>query len=201
MCLLLYNEKVRSLYYENFNSLPLLSNIDLIYAVHGLVLNFITISQLYLWGFERRTTNKIKNGTKLIIVSIFIILSMLVFNYLNNKITILTITLFLSYLKILMSLIKYLPQLNHNYQRKSVFGFSVFTIVLDLTGGIFSILQLFIDAYLTTNSLINFKILKTNSNKLGLSFVTLFFDLCFIYQWWIYKDNSSKALLSDKDDV
>lgn len=200
MSLLLYNEQVRQLYFRYHNYYPLLTNIDLIYSSHGLLMNIVTISQLYFWGFAKRSTH-IRKTTKLIITGVMktmIILSYLCVGTGVDKpyiipFTLLDLAIILSYVKIFMSIIKYIPQLSHNYKRKSVVGFSILTIFLDLTGGILSILQLFIDSYIMTGSL-KFDILINNSGKLGLSFVTLFFDGCFIYQWLIYEKNCYKSL-------
>lgn len=205
MSLQLFNTKVRELYHESHGYYPLLTKIDLIYSAHGLLLNIVTISQLYFWGFKKRNT-MIRKTTKLIIFAVLIILLILYFcvdtnnlhqfhsqNFKDQLFTLLDLAIILSYVKIFMSIIKYVPQLSHNYKRKSVMGFSIITIFMDLTGGILSILQLFIDAYLMTGSL-SFSILFNNVGKLGLSFVTLFFDCCFIYQWLIYEKLVDKTM-------
>lgn len=204
MSLLLYNENVRQAYFDHHGYFPLLTNIDLIYSLHGLILNIVTISQLYFWGFKKRSTI-IKKTTKLIIATV-IITTLLLYSCVgtnklhqlnektkNQSFTLLDLAIILSYVKIFMSIIKYFPQLSHNHKRKSVVGFSIVTIFLDSTGGILSILQLLIDAYIMTGSL-NIDKLINNGGKLGLSFVTLFFDSCFIYQWLIYEKLVDKSV-------
>ena len=47
-----------------------------------------------------------------------------------------------------VSTVKYMPQAYLNYKRKSTVGWSIVNILLDFTGGTFSIAQLFIDAAL-----------------------------------------------------
>ena len=47
----------------------------------------------------------------------------------------------LSYIKIFISLIKYIPQVLMNFRRKSTMGWSIWNILLDLTGGTLSDLQ------------------------------------------------------------
>lgn len=47
----------------------------------------------------------------------------------------------LSYIKIFISLIKYIPQVLLNFRRKSTMGWSIWNILLDLTGGTLSDLQ------------------------------------------------------------
>jgi cystinosin len=51
----------------------------------------------------------------------------------------------LSYIKISISLIKYIPQVILNYKRKSTNGWSIWNIILDFTGGTLSDLQLVLD--------------------------------------------------------
>lgn len=51
-----------------------------------------------------------------------------------------------SYIKLYITLVKYLPQVLLNRQRKSTKGFSIEAILLDFAGGVLSLLQLVIDA-------------------------------------------------------
>ena len=53
----------------------------------------------------------------------------------------------LSYIKLGVTLTKYIPQAVLNCQRKSTVGWSIERVLLDLIGGVLSILQMFINAY------------------------------------------------------
>ena len=53
----------------------------------------------------------------------------------------------LSYIKLICTLTKYIPQVVLNYRRKSTVGWSIENILLDLTGGALSMMQMFINAY------------------------------------------------------
>ena len=44
-------------------------------------------------------------------------------------------------MKLVVSFLKYLPQSYYNYKRKSTVGWSIYAILLDLTGGVLSLLQ------------------------------------------------------------
>lgn len=48
----------------------------------------------------------------------------------------------MGYFKLVISTLKYLPQMYWNYKRKSTKGWSIFNILMDLTGGTFSFLQM-----------------------------------------------------------
>lgn len=52
-----------------------------------------------------------------------------------------------SYIKLTITIIKYIPQAWFNYQRKSTIGWSIGNIFLDFTGGSLSICQMFLLAH------------------------------------------------------
>lgn len=51
------------------------------------------------------------------------------------------------YIKLAITLIKYVPQAVMNYRRKSTVGWSIGNILLDFTGGLLSMLQMILNAY------------------------------------------------------
>lgn len=51
------------------------------------------------------------------------------------------------YIKLAITLIKYVPQAVMNYRRKSTVGWSIGNILLDFTGGILSMLQMLLNSY------------------------------------------------------
>ena len=53
---------------------------------------------------------------------------------------------FVSYVKLAISLTKYMPQVYLNYTRKSTDGWSIHNVLLDFTGGLLSVVQLLGDA-------------------------------------------------------
>ena len=50
------------------------------------------------------------------------------------------------YCKIAISFVKYCPQVYLNYKRKSTVGWSLGNVLLDLTGGLLSFAQIFLEA-------------------------------------------------------
>lgn len=52
-----------------------------------------------------------------------------------------------SYIKLAITLIKYVPQAVMNYRRKSTAGWSIGNILLDFTGGSLSMLQMILNSY------------------------------------------------------
>ena len=54
---------------------------------------------------------------------------------------------YLSAVKLLITLLKYIPQVYLNFQRKSTQGWAIGTSLLDLIGGIFSLVQMILIAW------------------------------------------------------
>jgi cystinosin len=91
----------------------------------------------------------------------------------------------LSYVKLVITVVKYVPQAWVNYKRKSTVGWSIAQILLDLTGGVLSLVQLILDSSFKSD----WSGVTGNPVKFLLSNVTIFFDLIFIVQHYIlYRD-------------
>lgn len=66
--------------------------------------------------------------------------------WLNDVIILLDLLIYMSNIKVAVTICKYVPQAYMNYKRKSTVGFSILGIVLDFGGGVMSTLQMFINA-------------------------------------------------------
>ncbi|CAG8549916.1 1842_t:CDS:2 [Acaulospora colombiana] len=106
---------------------------------------------------------------------------------------------FLSYVKLGLSFIKYLPQIYLNFERKSTVGWSIHNILLDFTGGLLSTVQLVLDAYSTNN----WDGILGDPVKLGLGFLSIAFDLIFMFQHYILYRNGDnrKNEMEAQDDI
>lgn len=95
-----------------------------------------------------------------------------------------------AYVKLIVTATKYIPQAVLNYRRKSTVGWSIANILLDLTGGTFSFIQQGLDSAIAGN----FTPFVGNPVKLGLSFLSIGFDLIFIVQHYVlYRDRRDPA--------
>ncbi|CAO1614030.1 unnamed protein product [Parajaminaea phylloscopi] len=88
----------------------------------------------------------------------------------------------LSWVKLYITLVKYFPQINLNRKRRSTRGFSVESFLLDFSGGVLSLLQLLLDAGLINH---DWSAVTGDFGKLGLSLLSLSFDLVLITQHYI----------------
>jgi len=93
------------------------------------------------------------------------------------------VVIYLGFLKVFISFIKYMPQVKSNYERKSTEGWNIHNILLDLTGGVFSFAQNIVDSI---NG--NFSVDHPGQNnslnvaKFALSICSIFFDIIFLIQ-------------------
>ncbi|OQD79352.1 hypothetical protein PENANT_c053G08066 [Penicillium antarcticum] len=95
-----------------------------------------------------------------------------------------------SYVKLLITIVKYMPQMWLNYQRKSTVGWSIGTILLDLAGGVLSMVQLILDSSLQND----WSGITGNPVKLLLGNVTIFFDMIFVIQHYVlYREDSKRT--------
>lgn len=97
----------------------------------------------------------------------------------------------------LITVFKYVPQAWLNYKRQSTVGWNILTILLDLAGGILSLLQLVLDSSLQND----WSGITGNPVKLLLGNVTIIFDLVFVVQHYILYRDSSDAKKRTDDGV
>lgn len=91
--------------------------------------------------------------------------------------------------KLLLTLVKYVPQAWINFKRKSTLGFAIDAVLLDFIGGILSIFQLLIDASREREWSTTFG----NPTKWLLGNITIFFDIIFIVQHYILYHKQTPA--------
>ncbi|CAG9329434.1 unnamed protein product [Blepharisma stoltei] len=108
--------------------------------------------------------------------------------------------LYLGYIKVFITLIKYLPQVYMNYSRKSTIGWSIMNVLLDFTGGSLSILQIFIDGANTGDWNVFGNGGAFNVAKFCLGFLSMSFDVIFMIQHYVlYRENNNKGVVKGVD--
>ncbi|CCC70044.1 hypothetical protein NCAS_0D04630 [Naumovozyma castellii] len=181
---------------------PKVSGFDLWYCMHGFVLNLVLWSQVrypaQLWHFDYSTTyRKMKPGYSRLLCGSLACFALMTVNFIyggpwdNKRMLQYCNQLFL--LKISMSLVKYIPQVVYNFDRKTMVGFAIQGVFLDVTGGVASLGQLFYQLARDKDGL-SLDILLTNFGKIGLGLVTLVFNFIFISQWFIYDYSKRKSI-------
>ncbi|OAD02431.1 hypothetical protein MUCCIDRAFT_143982, partial [Mucor lusitanicus CBS 277.49] len=160
---------------------------DVMFASHALFISLFTLCQtLY---YKRDSTQSISK-----IAKYFILISLagaigMTFTVLYNYAMWIDLLYYLSYIKLTISLIKYMPQAWLNFKRKSTIGWSIHNILL--ASGVLSITQLLLDAYLSGD----WSGVSGNPVKLGLGLQSIAFDIIFMVQHYIlYRDHAATSL-------
>ncbi|RHZ47360.1 hypothetical protein Glove_585g63 [Diversispora epigaea] len=192
-----FSEEIRREYRESNGGKDNLVQVnDVFFALHALLLCSVTLVQTFIY---KRDPGQKMSPIALSILAILILrtLSILVGIHFGNNRWI-DLLYFLSYSKLFLSLVKYLPQMYINFKRKSTVGWSIHNILLDFIGGALSIAQLILDAF-TSN---NWEGILGDPVKLGLGLLSMSFDLIFMTQHYIlYPNKSNYSIISDNDSI
>lgn len=132
---------------------------DVFFSIHASIITFFTIVQCLVFERANQRVSHTARGilsTYVIVIIVFIILaSTEVLHWLDFFNT-------CSYIKLSITLIKYVPQAVMNYRRKSTDGWSIGNIILDFTGGTLSMLQMMLNSYNYSKKILIFSFLNAN---------------------------------------
>jgi cystinosin len=173
---------------------------DVAFALHALIMSIVTVLQIVFYGGGIRAL-PLSNPIALVILGIFTICTvypiLLWTTHDAEKFNWLDFLYMLSYIKIGISLIKYIPQVVLNIRRKSTVGWSIWNILLDFTGGCLSILQLIWDCA----DRHDFSGITGNPAKFALGFVSIFFDMIFMIQHYcLFASNAGSSTLGEQEE-
>lgn len=146
---------------------------DVAFAIHALILNCILMYQIaYYGGFQSQPISKV---TIIIVIgTILVSLGYIACIYLLEGFLWIDFLYLMATIKLVLTILTYLPQILLNFQRKSTQGWNLWNVIFDCTGGVLSLLQLVWDSV----DLDDVKHgLLGNVPKLILSFITLACDV------------------------
>ncbi|XP_053177743.1 cystinosin isoform X2 [Scomber japonicus] len=129
---------------KNPNGINPVNANDVFFSLHAFLLCVVYISQAAVY---ERGGQKV-SWTALVLLLIgwtFALVSL--FLAVAKQITWLDYLYYFSYIKLAVTLIKYVPQAYMNYRRQSTEGWSIGNVLLDFTGGTLSILQMILQSY------------------------------------------------------
>ncbi|KAE8253750.1 hypothetical protein A4X13_0g3671 [Tilletia indica] len=163
---------------------------DVAFAVHAFILTVVTVIQTLI--YHRAPTQRTSRPIRILIAIFAIIVAVTALICVvtggdqtktggSVPLEWIDFVQILSSIKLCITFIKYLPQIHLNYKRKSTLGWSIENILLDLTGGVFSLVQLFIDSSQTGD----WSSAIGDFSKLGLGLISIGFDLIFITQHYV----------------
>ncbi|AOA62353.1 Putative H(+)-driven transporter involved in L-cystine export [Komagataella phaffii CBS 7435] len=191
----LYNDTIRSQFSKrytkppssDFESLPLVNTNDLIYALHGLIINTLVLSQAYCWGYRKNRNQKLSTPAKLFFLGclVYVCIMVLSIELHSGLCQWLDLLNSLGIMKIGMSIGKNIPQILYIYKRKSTKGWPIQVIFFDSIGASLSLIQLTSDAISSKS----FDIIVTNTPKLVIAIEVLICNLImFTQHYYFYRD-------------
>ncbi|XP_064071156.1 cystinosin homolog isoform X2 [Vanessa tameamea] len=190
-CGLYFSQEIQKEYFNRHpRSLNPVQLNDVFFSLHAAFATLITITQCFLYERDDQRVSMIGRGILTTFGSVVIITASL---GAANKIAWLDFLYYCSYIKLCITLIKYVPQAYMNYKRKSTEGWSIGNIFLDFVGGFLSILQMTLNAY-NYNDWISF---FGDATKFGLGLFSLIFDIFFILQHYVFYREGKKFMIVD----
>ncbi|KAK9704609.1 PQ loop repeat [Popillia japonica] len=193
---LYYGPVIRKQYEERnpFSIIAVQPN-DVFFGIHGLLLSSIKGAQCLCYDTGGQTISWFAKWFHYITAVILIVSGIL---SLTNKLEWLDFLYICSYIKLAVTFCKYGPQAIMNYKRKSTDGWSIEAVLLDIVGGLFSVLQMFMNAYNYDQKL---TWIFKNPAKLWLGISSLLFDLLFVVQHYCLYNKKWKNKRQDENDV
>lgn len=191
-----YVDSVRKEYRDHYNgNNPKVTLNDVCFAVHAVLFTFVQMGQMGYYNGLSQLPSKLCLISASIVLFL-IILYLLLCLYIDSNVFIMLYWLnFISYVKIGITMVKYIPQALLNYTRKSTVGWSITACLLDLIGSTMSMLQLFLDC----NDTNDWSGLVGDIVKFLLGLLSLGFDIIFMVQHYIlYGDSTYSSLNGDE---
>ncbi|VDM26960.1 unnamed protein product, partial [Toxocara canis] len=174
--------------------IPVLLN-DVVFAVHALFACIVTALQCFFYqrGGQRVSYTCAAISTTFILFAIVSLVLTMV-----KVIDALQFIMFLSYIKMGVTLCKYFPQAFFNFRRKSTVGWSIGNVLLDFLGGSMDICQMILQGANTDD----WSAFYGNPVKFGLGLVSMFFDVIFMIQHYVlYRHKEGVIPERSNDDI
>ncbi|KAJ8668576.1 hypothetical protein QAD02_010239, partial [Eretmocerus hayati] len=151
---------------------------DVFFSLHAFVISLFTIFQCLIYD---RGEQKVSTIARIIhgIFTCFVLGCAII--AVLHYITWHRFLEYCSYVKLTITLIKYVPQAFYNYKRQSTVGWSIGNIFLDFIGGTLSMLQMIFDGI----NYDDFGSIFGDLTKFGLGFFSVAFDVLFLVQHYV----------------
>ncbi|XP_043651848.1 cystinosin homolog [Drosophila teissieri] len=194
-CGLYFIEDLQSQYEQRYplGVNPVMLN-DVVFSLHAMFATCITILQCFFYQRAQQRVSFIAYGI-LVIFAVVVVVSAGLAG--GSVIHWLDFLYYCSYVKLTITIIKYVPQALMNYRRKSTSGWSIGNILLDFTGGTLSMLQMILNAH----NYDDWVSLFGDPTKFGLGLFSVLFDIFFMLQHYVFYRHSRESSSSDLTTV
>jgi cystinosin len=180
-CALFFNPVIRAQYRAEYGSEPKVEANDVFFAIHAVVLTVVTVVQCFV--YERGAQRLSVTASVLIVCAALaaLVYAGLLGANVVHKTSWLHFLIFVSYIKLGVTLIKYIPQAYMNFVRRTTDGFNMQNVLLDFTGGFLSVAQLLMDCAVTKD----WSGIAGDPVKFGLGLTSMVFDVLFMVQHFV----------------
>lgn len=180
---------------------PLVRLNDVIYGLHSLALVMILLFQFYFCRYRRSSSQKLSRLVKTLsavgaLAALLLLLHAYEISTTRRHYELVDVANIFGTVKVFFSSVKYMPQAYFNYQRKAVKGFSAKGYLIDILGGLLCCAQLVLDGYLLNDISGVFK----HPTKMLLAAVTIVFNIIFLIQHRIYRDQVNATVYNTKSN-
>ncbi|XP_004489563.1 cystinosin homolog [Cicer arietinum] len=176
---LFFSPLIQRQYFEKYGygqMIPVAAN-DVAFSTHAVIINLIVLYQFATYGHGNQ---KLSKYVIAIVGVVWLIAAVCFFIALPNHSWLWLISIF-NLIQVSMTLIKYCPQAFMNFLRKSTDGFSIGSVLLDFSGGVFNYSQMAMQS-IDQGSWVNF---YGNIGKVLISLVTIFYDSVLMCQHYV----------------
>jgi len=176
---------------ENTDVIPVKIN-DIVFSINGVLCCLAMLIQTCIY---ERGGQRVSKGCKMVNALILLFVFSTLVPTLTGALELVKFFEFISYVKIATTM-KYLPQVLMNYQRGSTQGFSIGMVILDITGGSFSVGQMIVNCA----NKHDWTSLAGNPTKFLVGVVSVIFDVMLIAQYFVYRRNIPRKILINNND-
>lgn len=167
---------------------------DVVFSLHGLFGTAYMILQVFM--YERGDQSLSTTGRSLLMLGVGILLSLLAMVSFDSMMW-LDYLYYCSYIKLAVTITKYIPQVIMNYRLKSTIGWSIGAVLCDFTGSIFSTLQMIVISY----NCDDWVSIMGDPTKFGLGLFSTMFDVIFLVQHFVlyrHREETTDTKQSDE---
>ena len=148
---------------------------DLFFSAHAMLVTIFTIYQCFIYERKEQRVSKVAICILCLIFLLILLCILGVAFHVVSWLTPLIILIVFSNIKLVISFIKYIPQLMLNCRRKSTYpfllhwvhlittvGWTIYNVLLDFSGGLLSIIQFFMNCIVLSINYRKFNKMKMN---------------------------------------
>ncbi|CAA0833785.1 Cystinosin homolog [Striga hermonthica] len=189
---LFFSSAVQRQYREKFGfnqMIPVAAN-DVAFSMHAVLLTAFTLFQIVIYDRGNQKISKVSIG---IVSAAWLFAAVCVCIAIPKHSWLWLVSFCFNDIQVVMTIIKYIPQVVLNFRRKSTVGFSIGNILLDFLGGVTNYCQMAVQS-IDQNSWVNF---YGNIGKTMISLVSIFFDILLIIQHYVLYRPKKNGIHSD----